>query len=255
MTYKAAAAGLDLGGGKGVICAPDAAPPQGELRRAILHDFGDLVESLGRPLHHRRGRRHLDRGHGRDRDAHHPRDRDAGRAGGAGDPSPFTAAGVQAAMRAACRRAFGTGDLAGRSVAVVGLGHVGERLARGLDAAGARARARRHRPREAGRRRGARRRVARARRRARRGARRRGAVRGRRGDQRRQRRRAALPRRLRRGEQPARRRAAGQAPRPARDPLRPRLHRQRRRPDQRLPRAARLRRSSGRRPWCSGSSR
>ena len=124
MTYKAAAAGLDLGGGKGVICAPSAEPPSGELRRAILRDFGDLVESLegryitaedvgtatddmveiatrtthvtGLPVEH----------------------------GGAGDPSPFTAAGVQAAMRAACHRAFGTVDLAGRTVAVVGLGHV-----------------------------------------------------------------------------------------------------------------------------------
>ena len=27
MTYKAAAAGLELGGGKGVICAPEGAPP------------------------------------------------------------------------------------------------------------------------------------------------------------------------------------------------------------------------------------
>ena len=46
MTMKAAAAGLDLGGGKGVICAPQAEPPAGELREAILLDFGDLVEAL-----------------------------------------------------------------------------------------------------------------------------------------------------------------------------------------------------------------
>ena len=44
MTFKAAAAGLDLGGGKGVICAPTATSP-GE-RGAALLDFGDLVESL-----------------------------------------------------------------------------------------------------------------------------------------------------------------------------------------------------------------
>jgi len=47
MTYKAAAAGLELGGGKGVICAPKGAPPAGLDRRALLLDFGDLVESLG----------------------------------------------------------------------------------------------------------------------------------------------------------------------------------------------------------------
>ena len=46
MTYKAAAAGLDLGGGKGVICAPTAPRPKRERARALLLDFGDLVESL-----------------------------------------------------------------------------------------------------------------------------------------------------------------------------------------------------------------
>jgi leucine dehydrogenase len=137
MTYKAAAAGLDLGGGKGVICSPTEEVPAGDLRTAILHDFGDLVESL---------------------DGRYITAEDVGTAtedmveissrtthvtglpvelGGAGDPSPFTAAGVQAAMRAACHSAFGTLDLRGRSVAVVGLGHVGERLARGLAESGA----------------------------------------------------------------------------------------------------------------------
>jgi leucine dehydrogenase len=137
MTYKAAAAGLDLGGGKGVICAPSTEPPTGELRRGILRDFGDLVESL---------------------DGRYITAEDVGTAtedmveiatrtthvtgmpvehGGAGDPSPFTAAGVQAAMRAACHRTFGTVDLTGRTVAVVGLGHVGARLARGVAEAGA----------------------------------------------------------------------------------------------------------------------
>src|SRR6478609_4918421 len=47
MTLKAAAAGLDLGGGKGVLAAPAGPPPTGELRRAMLLDFADLVEELG----------------------------------------------------------------------------------------------------------------------------------------------------------------------------------------------------------------
>ena len=137
MTYKAAAAGLDLGGGKGVICAPSAEPPAGDLRRAILHDFGDLVESLGGRYITAEdvGTATEDMVEIATRTTHvtgMPVER-----GGAGDPSPFTAAGVQAAMRAACHRAFGTVDLAGRTVAVVGLGHVGERLARGLAEAGA----------------------------------------------------------------------------------------------------------------------
>lgn len=137
MTFKAAAAGLDLGGGKGVICSPSTAPPTGEKREAILLDFGDLVESL---------------------DGHYVTAEDVGTSpedmavigtrtphvtgmpedrGGTGDPSPFTAIGVQAAMRAAAKSAFGSGDLGGRRVVITGLGHVGQHLARGLTEAGA----------------------------------------------------------------------------------------------------------------------
>ena len=137
MTFKAAAAGLDLGGGKGVICAPSAVPPNGSERSAILCDFGDLVESLdGRYITAEDvGTTAEDMAEIATRTDHvtgMPVN-----CGGSGDPSPFTAIGVQAAMRAACRVAFGTRILAGRSVAVVGLGHVGERLARGLAEAGA----------------------------------------------------------------------------------------------------------------------
>ena len=101
MTYKAAAAGLDLGGGKGVICSPTAEPPSGAARRAILHDFGDLVESLGGSYITAEdvGTSTEDMVEIATRTAHvtgMPAER-----GGAGDPSPFTAVGVQAAMRAA----------------------------------------------------------------------------------------------------------------------------------------------------------
>ncbi|MEA2429256.1 MAG: leucine dehydrogenase, partial [Thermoleophilaceae bacterium] len=47
MTFKAAAAGLGLGGGKGVIALPPAAPPDDGRRRDALHDFAELVESFG----------------------------------------------------------------------------------------------------------------------------------------------------------------------------------------------------------------
>lgn len=138
MTFKAAAAGLDLGGGKGVICAPDRNPPSGEERTAILDDFGDLVESLdGRYITAEDvGTSTADMVEIATRTSHvtgMPEDR-----GGSGDPSPVTALGVQAAMRAACRAAFGTGELKGRTVAIAGLGHVGQHLARGLASAGAR---------------------------------------------------------------------------------------------------------------------
>jgi leucine dehydrogenase len=58
--------------------------------------------------------------------------------GGSGDPSSATALGVQAAILASAERSFGTTSLAGRTVAVVGLGHVGLRLARLLARRGAR---------------------------------------------------------------------------------------------------------------------
>ncbi len=137
MTYKAAAAGLELGGGKGVICAPSAAPPTGRDRRALLLDFGDLVESLG-------GRYITAEDVGIDaedlvaisertrRVTGLPPDH-----GGSGDPSPFTALGVEAAMRACACERFGSPDLSGRRIVIAGLGHVGSKLARRLADAGA----------------------------------------------------------------------------------------------------------------------
>src|SRR3954471_17927250 len=46
MTYKAAAAGLDLGGGKAVLCAPPDRELTPEERHALLLDLGDAVESV-----------------------------------------------------------------------------------------------------------------------------------------------------------------------------------------------------------------
>ena len=60
MTYKAAAAGLHLGGGKAVILGD----PKSDKSEALFRSFGRYVESLERPLHHRRGRGHRHGGHG-----------------------------------------------------------------------------------------------------------------------------------------------------------------------------------------------
>jgi leucine dehydrogenase len=137
MTYKAAAAGLDLGGGKGVICTPGRQRPSGELRRRMLLDFGDAVESLG-------GRYVTaeDVGTGADdmvaiaeRTAHVvglPAER-----GGRGDPSPPTARGVLAAIGACLEHRFGDASVPGARICVVGAGSVGSRLARMLATAGA----------------------------------------------------------------------------------------------------------------------
>jgi len=129
MTLKAAAAGLDLGGGKAVICAP-LEGLDGERRRDALLDFGDLVESLdGRYITAEDvGTSPSDLLTVRERTSHVtglPLER-----GGSGDPSPFTAAGVRAAMRACVRERFGASDLAGRRVVIIGLGHVGAALAK-----------------------------------------------------------------------------------------------------------------------------
>jgi leucine dehydrogenase len=138
MTFKSAAAGLDLGGGKGVICAPPGEPPQGEARRRILEDFADTVNVLD-------GRYITAEDVGTSADdmallsaaTEHVTGLATER-GGSGDPSPFTALGVEQAMRACARHRFASDDLAERSVAVVGLGHVGGALARRLAEAGAR---------------------------------------------------------------------------------------------------------------------
>ena len=46
MTYKAAAAGLDLGGGKAVVCVPPDRELSAEDRRTLMLDLGDVVQSL-----------------------------------------------------------------------------------------------------------------------------------------------------------------------------------------------------------------
>jgi leucine dehydrogenase len=135
MTFKAAVADLPLGGGKGVIMVPKRLTS--ERRHGVLLDFADTVETL----------------HG-----HYITAEDVGTSsrdmrviaqqtkhvvglsrgqGGAGDPSPFTALGVEIAIRACCERVFGQASLRDRSVCVIGLGHVGSRVAKLCARAGA----------------------------------------------------------------------------------------------------------------------
>ncbi len=136
MTMKAAVAGLDCGGGKGVVCAPPTRILVSR-RREMLLDFGDLVESLGGRYVTAEdvGSSAADMATLAERTKHV-----AGlpiESGGSGDPSPYTARGVEAAMRACARRLWGSGDFAGMRVAIVGVGHVGSALARRLAARGA----------------------------------------------------------------------------------------------------------------------
>jgi leucine dehydrogenase len=54
--------------------------------------------------------------------------------GGSGDPSPFTALGVRRGIEAVAEVVLGRKDLAGLTVAIQGVGHVGAHLARELHA-------------------------------------------------------------------------------------------------------------------------
>ena len=138
MTFKSAVAGLPLGGGKGVIMLPGRArAARGDGRRDVLLDFGDTVDALGGAYVTAEDVGTSDRDMAVIAEA---TDHVAGLAvetGSSGDPSPWTALGVQCAMEVACERAFGTDLAEGRSVAVVGLGRVGGKLARLLAEAGA----------------------------------------------------------------------------------------------------------------------
>ena len=133
MTFKAAIAGLRLGGGKGVIAYPPDSPPDGYHRKLALHDFAELVDSFdGRYITAQDAGTALEDiayiGRFTDHIAGHPLSE-----GGSGDPSPYTAHGIEVAIRASMRI-----PIAGRRIVIVGLGHVGAALARLLCEAGAR---------------------------------------------------------------------------------------------------------------------
>jgi leucine dehydrogenase len=133
MTLKAAAAGLDLGGGKAVIIGDPATIRSERLIRA----YGRVVDSLG-------GRYITAADVGTTTDdmvliatetpwvSGLPFSQ-----GGSGDPSPATARGVMASFRAIGERLWGSADLVGRRIAVQGVGKVGMDLVRRLTDVGA----------------------------------------------------------------------------------------------------------------------
>src|SRR3954471_3955487 len=138
MSFKAACANLLLGGGKGVIAVPPGETLAGARRHAALEDFAELIESFdGRYITAQDvGTSVCDLMHVAEHTSHvtgRPRGD-----GGAGDPSPSTALGVDVAIRAALEHALRDDDPRGRTVVVLGLGHVGGPLATRLARAGAR---------------------------------------------------------------------------------------------------------------------
>lgn len=124
MTYKAAAAGLDLGGGKAVIIGDPKRIKSEELLRA----YGRFVETLG-------GRYITAEDVGtalEDMDIVRRETRwvtgCSKTYGGSGDPSPVTAYGVLQGMKACLLEVFGDTSLQGRTVALQGVGKVGYAL-------------------------------------------------------------------------------------------------------------------------------
>jgi leucine dehydrogenase len=133
MTYKYAAAGVNLGGGKAVIVGD----PKRRDREAVFRALGKFINRLG---------------------GKYITGEDVGTTlkdmefirmetehvvtlptylGGAGDIAPMTAFGTIRAMQACCNRVYGSTSLEGKTVGVQGLGAVGHNVVGQLQELGA----------------------------------------------------------------------------------------------------------------------
>lgn len=125
MTYKNSISGLNLGGGKAVIIG-DAHSMKSE---ALFRRFGKFVNSLaGKYITAEDvGISPVDMNW-----VAMETDHVVGLPGKSGDPSPVTARGVYMGMKAAAKVQYGSDSLAGKKIAVQGVGHVGEYLVAAL---------------------------------------------------------------------------------------------------------------------------
>ena len=128
MTYKAAAAGVHLGGGKGVIIGD----PRTDKSEALLRSWGRFVDTLGG--------RYLtttDVGTtGRDLEAVRQETRHVVgldvTLGGSGDTSIMTGLGIYMGIKACAADVWGADSLRGRTIAMQGFGKVATRTAEHL---------------------------------------------------------------------------------------------------------------------------
>ncbi|MCS7170002.1 MAG: leucine dehydrogenase, partial [Candidatus Kapabacteria bacterium] len=131
MTYKAAVAGLNLGGGKAVIIGD----PHTQKSEMLFRAFGRFVDALG-------GRYITAEDVGTtvaDMEWIRMETRFVtGVLEGSGDPSPFTAHGVFYGIKACAKVVWGSDSLANRTVAVQGAGNVAQNLVEHLVRDGAR---------------------------------------------------------------------------------------------------------------------
>ena len=127
MTYKNSISGLNLGGGKAVIIG-DARTMKSE---ALFRRFGKFVESLaGNYITAEDVGISPSDMNWVNMETNHV----AGLPGKSGDPSPVTAYGVYMGMKACAKVQFGSDSLEGKTIAVQGVGHVGEYLVKHLAA-------------------------------------------------------------------------------------------------------------------------
>ena len=135
MSFKNAMAGLDLGGGKGVILAKN---PGDTITTEQLQAFGRAVESLGgkyvtaEDVGMSEARMKVIAGETKYVSGLPV---ESGAAGG--DPGPYTAHGVYLGVKAAAQRGLGATDMQGVHVAIQGVGSVGGGLAKLLASDGA----------------------------------------------------------------------------------------------------------------------
>lgn len=133
MTYKNALGSIPFGGGKAVIFAD----PYSEKTDAMMQKFGEAINSLEGGYVTAQ-----DSGVTTDdiREIQKVSNFAAGvpdAQGRGGNPSPFTAYGVWQGMKSAANQVFGSRDLKGRTVSILGLGAVGMALANYLHEEGA----------------------------------------------------------------------------------------------------------------------
>ena len=121
MTYKCALAGVNFGGGKGVIIGDPKKVKTPELLKAYAEeinnlkgnfytgeDVGMLEKDIAEMLRYS--------------------DYFIGRSDQAGDPSPFAGLSTFVAIKAACKWVFGDSSMKNRKVAVKGVGKVGSSI-------------------------------------------------------------------------------------------------------------------------------
>jgi leucine dehydrogenase len=124
MTYKAAISGLNLGGGQAVIIGDNRLGKT----EALMRRFGKFIKNLNGSFITAEdlGTNTRDMEYIRMETSYVTGVPES--LGGSGDPSPIAARGVLMGIKACVKEQYGNDSLAGRSVVVQGIGHVGENL-------------------------------------------------------------------------------------------------------------------------------